>query len=361
MRIARKEIARISGSLAGKAENARASYTEREGILLRLTDEEGRTGLGEASPLPGYSQDTAAECARTLSDLPVEAIRPRLPEEPLETWLESATRLVDPQTPAARFALETALLDLAAQEERVSIAELLRGGPPDRPVPLAALVQEDEPAAAVEEVARILERKIFTIKIKIGRRGQFERELERVREVRRAFGSACRLRLDANGAWDLVESSERLRALASLEPEFVEQPVIPYLLLKMGPSPVPIAADETLSLPGAAERLSLVPACRVFVLKPAVLGGFLPTLRIARIGKARRLGLVVTHLFDGPVALAAAAELACALPAEPLACGLDLHAGLSIWPETPVPQIRGNEIRPSLHPGLGIHWPEKMP
>ncbi|MFH1680933.1 MAG: enolase C-terminal domain-like protein, partial [Candidatus Eisenbacteria bacterium] len=102
----------------------------------------------------------------------------------------------------------------------------------------------------------------------------------------------------------------------------------------------------------------LVPACRVFVLKPMVLGGFLPTLRIARIGKARNMGLVVSHLFDGPIALAAAAELALALPSEPLACGLDRHAGLTAWPEIAIPQVRESEIRLSGHAGLGVRWPE---
>ena len=30
----------------------------REGILLRLTDLEGRTGWGDAAPLPGFSRET---------------------------------------------------------------------------------------------------------------------------------------------------------------------------------------------------------------------------------------------------------------------------------------------------------------
>lgn len=361
VRIVAKDVRRIVGAVRGKAWSARAAYTERAGILLRLADEEGRVGIGEASPLPGFSSDTIDRCEETLRELPVSDI-PALSEDlPIETWLETSAKLLDPLAAAARFALETALLDLAAQERRVSIAELLRGETEGRTIPLAALAQEDEASALLAEIRTAAARGIEVVKIKIGRRGRFAEEIDLLREVREVFGTSIRLRLDANGAWDLTEASENLRALAEFEPEFVEQPVIPYLLLKMGPSPVPIAADETLALPGAAERLSLVPSCRVFVLKPMVLGGFLPTLRIARIGKARNTGLVVSHLFDGPVALAAAAELALALPVEPLASGLAPHAGLTVWPDLAVPQLTENAIRRSGCAGLGVHWPEPMP
>ncbi len=358
MKVVGKKVERVAGPVRGKAWSARAAHTERKGVLLRLYDDEGRIGLGEASPLPGFSTDTVDRCEKTLAALSAGDLPARDPEDPLEIWLESAARLVDPRAPAARFALETALLDLAGQEERKPISALFREEVPDRAIPLAALAQEEESDALIEEIRAARARGISVVKLKIGKRGRFDKEIELLRGVRRAFGGSLRMRLDANGSWDLVEANDRLRALAELEPEFVEQPVIPYLLLKMGPSPVPLAADETLALPGAAERLSLVPACRVFVLKPMVLGGFLPTLRIARIGKARKVGLVVSHLFDGPVALAAAAELALALPAEPLACGLDRHAGLSAWPEIAVPQIREKEIRRSGGAGLGVRLAE---
>jgi L-alanine-DL-glutamate epimerase-like enolase superfamily enzyme len=92
----------------------------------------------------------------------------------------------------------------------------------------------------------------------------------------------------------------------------------------------------------------------VFVLKPAALG----LLRAHEIGvraQARGLDVVVTHLFDGPIGLAAACELALSLPRPPLACGLDAHAGLAAWPEVPVPQRRRDGlITAAGRPGLGI-------
>jgi L-alanine-DL-glutamate epimerase-like enolase superfamily enzyme len=66
------------------------------------------------------------------------------------------------------------------------------------------------------------------------------------------------------------------------------------------------------------------------------------------------LGVVVTHLFDGPIAMAAACELALALP-KTLACGLDVHDGLTAWPPCDVPQRRNDcLVSPNSTSGLGV-------
>lgn len=71
----------------------------------------------------------------------------------------------------------------------------------------------------------------------------------------------------------------------------------------------------------------------MLVLKPRVLGGVLPCLDLARRARAGGLEVVVTELFDGPMAERAAAELA-PLPA----CGIGTdEEGPTIGPE-PLPQ-----------------------
>jgi hypothetical protein len=67
------------------------------------------------------------------------------------------------------------------------------------------------------------------------------------------------------------------------------------------------------------------------VIKPALHG-----LRMARALAVQAQGcgidVVVTHLFDGPLGLRAAAALAFSLPQPPRACGLAPHPGLAAWP-----------------------------
>ena len=90
-------------------------------------------------------------------------------------------------------------------------------------------------------------------------------------------------------------------------------------------------------------------------LKPAILGSLLVARDLALQARARGKDAVVTHLFDGPVALAAAAELALSLPAPALAAGLDPHDRLGDWPAIVVPQLaRRGVVRAASAPGLGL-------
>lgn len=343
---------------------------DRRGIVLALRDDAGRVGLGEASPLPGYSPDDAVACERALREAtaalgPVDLDAPgpacaipsvRRALGPLEPALRDA--------PAARFAIETALLDLVGQRLGLSIAACL-GARPDAVVPVNGLaVAEAGPDALIAAARALLARGVRCLKVKLRARGDdaFAAELAALAALRREVDppGGLELRLDANGAWTEDEARRRLEALAPLAPRFIEQPVAPDRLVHLGACAIPWAADESLALPGMAARLLDAPGCAAFVLKPAALG-LLRAFDLGCLAGERGLGVVVTHLFDGPIALAAACELALGVSRlsraqrPPLACGLDAHAGLSAWPPVPVPQRRGAAaIAASGRAGLGV-------
>jgi L-alanine-DL-glutamate epimerase-like enolase superfamily enzyme len=194
--------------------------------------------------------------------------------------------------------------------------------------------------------ARLQARAIRAFKVKLGRDARTE--WEALQELRRAIPSRAILRLDANGVWSPEEARRRLASFRSLGIEFVEQPVAPDRAADLGQCDIPWAADESL-------REGSPPDCDVFVLKPAVLGGFDRSLRIGP-GHAS----VASHLFDGPVALAACCELALTLSGPPLACSVDTHDALAAFPPMNVPQFRlPGEIVPSDRTGLGFSKEER--
>lgn len=247
----------------------------RPGFLLRLFDDLGRTGVGEASPLPGRSPDTPADCRAALARLPPAMDLPSTP-------------------PAACFALETALLDLHGE---------LRGEPP---ADLCAL------AGSVDAARRAVDR---------GRRAVKVKSLALARKVRRALPDV-ELRVDVNGAWTLEEAPARLREAAEIAPAWIEQPVSADDLPALGASPVPIAADESLARRAVRRRLLGSRVARVWVLKPTILGGIRACLELAREARARGIEVVASHAFEGPVGMRGCHHLAHAL-ASPLAAGLD--------------------------------------
>ena len=336
---------------------------KRRGVWLSLTDGEGNVGFGEAAPLPGYSPDDLDACERAL-----EAVHERL--DPLIglAAVVAVTASIAPldlnAVPAARFALETALLDLWSRRRGLSIAESLGGPRPYTQVRVNGLLSAPEtPGELVLRAGYLVGRGFRTLKVKLRATtdADFKAELHALSHLRAELPPSIELRLDPNGAYRLPDARERLRKLAPLRPAYVEQPVPPSELLRLGPCAVPWAADESLQDPEATERLLDAKGCAAFILKPAAIG-LLRAFDIARRAQERGLGVVITHLFDGPIGHAAACELALALPRSPLACGLDRSfdpsAAPTFFPRIEVPHLarEGLVIAPGRE-GLGVSLP----
>jgi len=336
---------------------ARGALQLREGVLVLVEHTSGALGCGEAMPLPGFGTETLEHCTKALEDLAraVLAIETR-------DLGSLADRILDvaPTAPAARCAIEVALLDLAAHRQDVTLSELLcqTFGTATRPreqVEVNALITEDTPEAAALAAQRASEAGFATLKLKIGA-ASLERDIERVTAVRSAVPAETALRLDANAAW---RESEALFALARLAPqdiEFVEQPVAagdPASLARVrAASPVPIAADEAVTGVEAARNLIDARAADVLVLKPPTLGGPTATLDIAARAAKAGLGVVVTSFIDSSVGIAAALHCASALP-QSLACGLATADLMEVDLAEGVPVRNGSMTVPST-PGLGI-------
>ena len=163
-----------------------------------------------------------------------------------------------------------------------------------------------------------------TAKVKVAETGQdLIADVERVAAVRDALGPGGRIRVDANGAWD-VESA--VLAIARLDRaagglEYVEQPcrTLDELREVRHRVEVAIAADESIRTAEDPLRAAHTDAVDVLVLKVQPLGGVRPALEIA---DAAGLPVVVSSALESSVGLAAGVAFAAALPDLPYACGL---------------------------------------
>lgn len=342
------------GDLSKSFRNAKQSWTARSGVVIELWDEDGVVGIGEASPLPGHSRSTLSDCQAALTDL-----TQRMSGWDAEGWpvVPSLAGL-----PEARFAFETALCDLLARRHGVSVATFL-GGHSLAQIPRNAVI------STIEEAHAAVQRGITTLKIKVGSmvpldqesQKEADKELLFLKQLRDELGQAVTLRLDANGVYDSARARKRLAEFARYDVALFEQPTASAELASLGVCAIPWAVDESLSEPmldaasDPCDRFLSAPGCRAWVVKPA-LHGLRSARRLALRAIAHGLDVIVTHLIDGPVALAAACELALSLPVSPLACGLDVHAGLAAWPPVDIPQHRQAQhlITPSGGIGLGF-------
>ncbi len=331
------------------------SVRERSGFLLRLGD----AALGEATPAPELGTESVAQCQAAL-----RAFAARCEALPLPGSLEELSALVAAQVglaaaPAARHGVELALLDALARARRVTLAQLLCERP-RAAVELSGVLFSAEPDALAQEAEGLCAAGYRTLKIKVGAQALHVEALRLLR-VRQRVGDRIALRIDANGAWSEAGARVALRGLAPLRLALCEQPVRAEEVASLRRLRVaricPLAADESVVPPAAREEVLTegAPAADVVVLKPMVLGGVLPALALAH--RAHRLGVgsYVTSSIDGPVARAAAAQLACALPSGDWPSGVCLRDGAD-----PYPVAGGRLLLPS-GAGLGLAGEDVAP
>ncbi|POM22504.1 L-Ala-D/L-Glu epimerase [Actinomadura rubteroloni] len=161
-----------------------------------------------------------------------------------------------------------------------------------------------------------------TAKVKVAEPGQSGADdMARVEAVRDALGPDGRIRVDANGGWDVDQAAAMIRSLDRFELEYAEQPCptlddLKRVRLRVD---VPIAADESVRRAEDPLKVRAAGAADIVVLKVQPLGGVRAALRVA---EAVGLPVVVSSAVETSVGLAAGVALAAALPELPFACGL---------------------------------------
>ncbi|MDD7965151.1 o-succinylbenzoate synthase [Actinomycetospora lemnae] len=202
------------------------------------------------------------------------------------------------------------------------------------------------PAVGPEDAHRMVRASgARTAKVKVAEKGQDAgQDLARVEAVRDALGPDGRVRVDANGGWDVDGAVAAITALARAAGglEYVEQPCasVDELAAVRRRVDVPVAADESIRRAEDPLRVARAGAADVAVLKVAPLGGVRAALRVAEeIG----LPCVVSSAVESSVGLAAGLALAGALPELPYACGLGTADLLA-----------GDVVTTPLHPAAGV-------
>ncbi|WP_166982564.1 o-succinylbenzoate synthase [Paramicrobacterium fandaimingii] len=183
------------------------------------------------------------------------------------------------------------------------------------------------PAVDATQVESVLARYdgCRTVKVKVAERGQtLDDDVARVAEVRRLMGPEGRVRLDANGGWNVDEAEHAIRSLSECDIEYVEQPCgtvdeladVRKRVKYMG---IPIAADESVRKADDPLAVSRAGAADLLIVKAQPLGGITRALDIVR---EAGLPVTVSSALDTSVGLALGAHLAAAVPELPYDCGL---------------------------------------
>lgn len=186
-----------------------------------------------------------------------------------------------------------------------------------------ATVPAVEPGRVPEVLARFPGCR--TAKVKVAEPGQLlADDVARVRAVREAMGPEGRVRIDANGLWNVDEAEHAVHALAEYDLEYVEQPCatvseLAELRTRVKYMGIPVAADESIRKSDDPLAVARAGAADIVVIKAQPLGGVTHALQIVT---AAGLPAVVSSALDTAVGLSQGAALAAALPSLGFDCGL---------------------------------------
>jgi L-alanine-DL-glutamate epimerase-like enolase superfamily enzyme len=279
-------------------------------ITARVRDADGAEGVGYTYTVGAGGGAVHALIARDLAP----RLRGREAERIEELWQSMWWALHyggrGGFAALAISAVDIALWDLRARRQRVPLWRLLGGFDPRVPCYAGGIDLDFSLDALLKQTDDNLARGFRAIKMKVGRMSLRE-DVERVRAMRAHLGDDFPLMVDANMRWTVDEAIRAARALAPLEPVWLEEPTSPddvpghARIVREGG--LPVAAGENLHT--LYEFRALIAAGGVTFPEPDVTncGGVTTFMKVCHLAEAFNLPVTSHGAHDLTVHLLAAA------------------------------------------------------
>jgi o-succinylbenzoate synthase len=354
MRISSVQLSVIKMPLKSPFLSHLGAVTEREGIIVKVTDLDGVTGYGEgvAFSSPWYTEETVQTCLHMLNDFLI----PLLKKNPINNP-EEASKLFSSirRNNMAKAALETALWDLYAKKSKVPLSSIL-GGVRDR-IPSGVVIATDTIAKALNQIEGYSQDGYQRFKIKI-HPGQ---DLSLLKEIRRHYPNLP-LMADANSAYTLADV-DRLKALDEFQLLMIEQPLghddlIEHAILQKELQ-TPICLDESIVTFEDARKAVEFECCKVINIKIGRVGGLYEAKRIHDYCYERDIKVWCGGMIEFGISRAHNIALAT-LPA--FSIPGDISSSSRFWEEDiifPEVMVEDGHVKVPTKPGIGFEINEK--
>jgi L-Ala-D/L-Glu epimerase len=316
---------------------ARGGQSDYRTVWVRLRDQDGCEGWGEAAPTRFYGETPES----VMSALNHYA--GGMPADPFD--LEESERrweLLLRGNPAARSALSAALHDLVGKRLQLPVYRLW-GLDPGKAPRSTFTIGLDTPERIRAKVLEATEYPI--LKIKLGT----DRDIEILRTIREATDKE--LRVDANCGWTVKRAIAMLPVLAEFGVTVLEQPLpadqLDGLAAITRRANIPVIADE--SCMTAVDIPPLVGKVDGINIKLAKCGSLREALRMIAVARAHGMMVMVGCMIESSVGITAAAHFT------PLVDIVDLD-GAALLANDPFvgAGIGGGQVALPTGPGLGL-------
>lgn len=269
MKIERIELRRLQVPLKAPFETSFGRLTYRDCVLVTALSG-GLAGYAEAVafPQPFYNEETPVTVWHILEDFLIPRALGSTFTDPTEVagWFSGVRR-----NHMAISALESALWDLHAKAQGVSLASLLGGTRKEIAVGVSIGI-EDSIDPVLDNVSRFLEQGYQKIKVKI--KPGFDVPL--IAAIREKFGPDLPLMADANSAYTLKDIP-LLRELDAFGLMMIEQPLAADDLIDHArlqrEIETPVCLDESIHSTEDVRKAVELRSCRIINIKIGRVGG----------------------------------------------------------------------------------------
>ena len=316
---------------------------DSENLFIRY-EKDGIIGWGEAAPGETEGAGTPEEVQKELERFVATGIE----GESIQDLYDRSKELKIP--PCAYAAIDIALWDWTAKKAGLPLNQIL--GFPRPYTPTSVTIGINKPDVIKKRIPLLLDgTTVKSLKIKLGSpEGLSADKIMYEQVVESTKGYNVKIRVDANGGWNVKDAKYMMQWLAERGVDYIEQP------LKEGEEnelekiyndrPLPIYLDESCRFSENIPKFaSYVDGVNMKLMK---CGGITEALRIISTAKTYGLKTMIGCMSESSVSIAAAASLTGGIDH----IDLDSHYNLEPDPSSGAPMVDGITL-PNNIPGHG--------
>ncbi len=324
-------------------------------VLVRLREESGTEGWGEAAILQGpyWSAESQESVYYTIA----RYLSPLILGRDIGTAFEAQQLMHSVKGNAfAKAAVEMALMDIEGKMKGKSVASML-GGARRRRLRVSWTLAANDAGRDCARTEEMISRGWTILKVKVGSL-PIDDDISRVRRIFEAVKGRAGLRIDANQGWSMKQALRAFDKLDRLGLDFIEQPLVKgdfegLAKLASGYS-TPIMADESAESPEDVTRIAGDRCASIISYKIEKSGGFSSSAEMERIAFRNGLEGYMGCMIETSVGNAAYAAFASCV--RKLAYGTELFGPLRLSDDIAASAMAydGGWLKLSETPGLGV-------
>ncbi len=281
-------------------------FNTREGFLIALRNEKNIIGLGECSPLPGYSYEDMYECEEQLQKLTRILNNSEIGNDisSLENFFSKRIFF-----PSVHFGIEQCLLNMIASGNPNFLQNKLKSS--KKEIDVSVVLESGDKLDIISAIEKKTAAGYKTFKIRIGEQS-FDDDFRLIESIRKYYGHEINICLNINGVWDKQEAVERIKLLSPLKIQFIEEPCehLETVIEISKKSPIPIAVGQSMNT--AADVLNIIKSSNVeyIILKPTIISGILSSMKLIEEAEKKKKKIIISSSFESALGKSALVFLA---------------------------------------------------